>query len=374
MPRPGTASAGPAPNDSYEPVSASAPRPAVPTSPLITAIEIENFKGIGRPMRVDLRPITLLFGNNSAGKSTVLHALCYAHEILSHHNVDAGKTDLGGDQIDLGGFRRFVHARDLTRAVRLRFELDLRNRHLPDLAGFGMPADLPSWAFENPACNDGWLELIARWQEGRNEPILSDYEVGINGRFVGRITADPPSNATLLANLLHPLIEHGTREETAEVAGSAIRVGEASEPERFGRPDLRLTLYQPTAIPSSFEQRLSFATDDASEDDNGDSLHYQLSALLVGIGSLLRDALAQLRYVGPLRALRRHDDTDRKRPTEQAWQEALKHFGLPSRQRLRQETRSAALGRRLRGLGSPQRRRHSECAQARSRGKRLVVA
>ena len=74
-------------------------------SPLITAVEIEKFKGIGRPARIDLRPITLLFGRNSAGKSTVLHALCYAHEILSHGNVDAHKTDLGGDQIDLGGFR-----------------------------------------------------------------------------------------------------------------------------------------------------------------------------------------------------------------------------------------------------------------------------
>ena len=38
-------------------------------SPLITAVEIENFKGIGRRVRIDLRPITLLFGRNSAGKS-----------------------------------------------------------------------------------------------------------------------------------------------------------------------------------------------------------------------------------------------------------------------------------------------------------------
>ena len=53
-----------------------------------------------------------------------------------------------------------------------------------------------------------------------------------------------------------------------------------------------------------------------------------MSALLVGVGSLLRDALAELRYVGPLRALHRHDDTDRKRPTEQAWGEAMKRFGL----------------------------------------------
>ena len=100
--------------------------------PLISAIEIENFKGIGAPARIELRPVTLLFGQNSAGKSTVLHALCYAHEILTHRNVDAHRTELGGDRIDLGGFRRLVHGHDPTRTVRLRFELNLETWKLPE--------------------------------------------------------------------------------------------------------------------------------------------------------------------------------------------------------------------------------------------------
>lgn len=36
---------------------------------MITAIEIENFKGFGERQRIELAPITLLFGANSAGKS-----------------------------------------------------------------------------------------------------------------------------------------------------------------------------------------------------------------------------------------------------------------------------------------------------------------
>ena len=70
------AGAGSARNDGDEPERGSGARAAQTASPLITAIEIENFKGIGRPIRIDLRPIILLFGNNSAGKSTILHALC----------------------------------------------------------------------------------------------------------------------------------------------------------------------------------------------------------------------------------------------------------------------------------------------------------
>ncbi len=38
----------------------------------ITAITIQNFKGIKGPARIELKPITLLFGPNSSGKSTVV--------------------------------------------------------------------------------------------------------------------------------------------------------------------------------------------------------------------------------------------------------------------------------------------------------------
>lgn len=41
----------------------------------ITAIEIENFQSIKERVRIDLAPITLLFGPNSAGKSAVFDAL-----------------------------------------------------------------------------------------------------------------------------------------------------------------------------------------------------------------------------------------------------------------------------------------------------------
>jgi hypothetical protein len=39
----------------------------------ITGITVENFKGISTPVTLPLRRITLLFGANSAGKSTLIH-------------------------------------------------------------------------------------------------------------------------------------------------------------------------------------------------------------------------------------------------------------------------------------------------------------
>ena len=41
----------------------------------ITAIELEGFQSIERRTRIDLKPITLLYGPNSAGKSAIFDAL-----------------------------------------------------------------------------------------------------------------------------------------------------------------------------------------------------------------------------------------------------------------------------------------------------------
>ena len=80
-------------------------------------------QGIGPRQRVELKPITLLFGPNSAGKSTILQALHYVREVLERKNVDPDMTIAGG-MLDLGGFKSVVHKRDLTQPVRIKLELD----------------------------------------------------------------------------------------------------------------------------------------------------------------------------------------------------------------------------------------------------------
>lgn len=89
---------------------------------MITAIEIENFKGIRERVRLDFRPITMFFGGNSAGKSSVFHALHYAREVFERHNLDADRTIAGGDHVDLGGFKEFVHNHDMSKTVILGIE------------------------------------------------------------------------------------------------------------------------------------------------------------------------------------------------------------------------------------------------------------
>ena len=336
-------------------------------SPLITAVEIENFKGIGRPVRIELRPITLLFGRNSAGKSTVLHALCYAHEILSHRKVDARKTRLGGDQIDLGGFRRFVHGHDLKRSVRLRFELNLRDRELPELAGALRVAAVPLEVGLG-RIQTGWIELTVRWSAERNEPILSGYEVGVDGEIVGRITASAgDAEPELSANLEHPMLDYYCREGTVAELEARIkaqrdalakmvraesqasekvapspeigRVRETSDPQSFGETLHRMPVRQAgsssaLALPSlghHLDMELEEGDDHEYQQGEYQEICYSVSALLVGIGGLLRDALARYRYVGPLRDLHPATSGDWGRSVSRRWADGSAAWDLLNR-------------------------------------------
>lgn len=90
----------------------------------LTALRLANFKAFAATQRVPLRPITLIYGANSAGKSSVLHALALAHHAIETGDLDTQRTQIGGETIDLGGFRQYVHRRERWRQVELGFELD----------------------------------------------------------------------------------------------------------------------------------------------------------------------------------------------------------------------------------------------------------
>ena len=88
------------------------------------ALRLANFKAFGPSQRVPLRPITLVFGANSSGKSSILHALALAHHAVETGDLDTQRTSVGGESVDLGGFRQYVHRGQLDSQVEMAFELD----------------------------------------------------------------------------------------------------------------------------------------------------------------------------------------------------------------------------------------------------------
>ncbi len=146
---------------------------------MLTSLEIENFKGIGPRQRIDFAPLTLLFGANSAGKSSILQALVYLHELIERGAADVDRTELGGHVLELGGFARLVHQHDTARRIVLRAEFATPG----GLERFGR--DLTDFPF--PDLDDevvsAWLELTIehRTTSAFRGPIVSQVRIGVNG-------------------------------------------------------------------------------------------------------------------------------------------------------------------------------------------------
>lgn len=90
----------------------------------LTALHLARFKAFADSQRIPLRPVTLIFGANSAGKSSIIHALALAHHAVETGDLDVQRTQIGGESIDLGGFRQYVHRHERDRRVELVLELD----------------------------------------------------------------------------------------------------------------------------------------------------------------------------------------------------------------------------------------------------------
>lgn len=275
---------------------------------MLTALEVENFKGIGRPVRIDLRPITLLFGPNSAGKSCFLQAIHYAREILQHGNCDPDSTELGGPFVDLGGFEKLVHLREREqRDVLIRFWVSPQGQPLSDHAREPYRwMELRDYNTDLHKMVDSFcVTLRVGWSDRQQRPIVKEFGLVVNGEAVGSLqVADDHQRVDLRSiNFNHPLLmynwERVIGNPQAGEADEAVRdfYANLAELERMECSNLRAS-----ALPHWSEAIwLEFDGSAGIEPYRGGTLIYRMTAFFVGLGDMLRSELASLRYLGPIR-------------------------------------------------------------------------
>lgn len=75
---------------------------------MISTLTVENFKCFSGPHTMPLAPITLVYGPNSGGKSSVIQAL-----LLLAQSVQRGTLSFRGPLVDLGSYRASVWRQDV---------------------------------------------------------------------------------------------------------------------------------------------------------------------------------------------------------------------------------------------------------------------
>lgn len=344
-------------------------------SSVIKSLSLKNFKGFSEEVRIDLRPITLLFGANSAGKSSVLHALQYVREILERNNANADRTLQGGDAVDLGGFLNLVHSRDRERHIEIEIEMALGDTSIPELVPDAFEdwqtQDSEVWSFYETLqtvrrkVSNVSVRLIVGWNTHREEPVVVGYQIGTNGAWCVKFESSADGRDTRMRiNSENPIFMVESLDADALLAelddwvnpndlaaDIADEQAEASVPTHGSSPAL---------VMMSIWSEVFYAVKEAGMERPGDGLRSWLSGfsgalprldqmlfipapgakgaanvyiareftaflswLTIGPAMLLREQLRKLRYIGPLRRIPPRGFDVSLTKSEAAWSDGM---------------------------------------------------
>ena len=169
---------------------------------MIKTIFVGNFKAFAETQAIPVKPITLIFGANSAGKSSIIHSLALLHEALHTGELDIFRTRLGGSSIDLGGFRQYIHRRQANRRMDLRLTLNTAKFHgrLKELLDpvseitAGVTVGMPLDDQDQPLPGAG--------------PLVISYELESDGETLLRMSRRPAGHFALdLLPYKHPVLQ-----------------------------------------------------------------------------------------------------------------------------------------------------------------------
>ena len=296
---------------------------------MLTSLELENFKGFAARQRIDFAPLTLLFGANSAGKSTILQALLYLHELIERGLADVDRTELGGNVVELGGFARLVHRHETDRTIALRAEfatplsLECFGR---DLADFPFP-DL------DDEIASVWVELkVSRRRELHPAiAVVESMQIGVPNHprplviidLIGQMRFGEPLYVRV--NLAHPLLATGgleLRDAWRELSvpeplwhgGIDPNSGEhvislddiyQLDDEHGPMPLFAVSRFRNSAIPP-LNEPLHVIADKETQTNHADTFRHIrafLDMVVLGTTVQLAEFLRDAQYIGPLRAI-----------------------------------------------------------------------
>ena len=91
---------------------------------MIDLLTLENFKAFGSKTRIEMSKITLIFGQNSAGKSAILQSLNLLKQTQEQSFLEAPllpKAESG--IVDLGSFKEFIFDHDTSKSMSIGFSM-----------------------------------------------------------------------------------------------------------------------------------------------------------------------------------------------------------------------------------------------------------
>jgi AAA ATPase domain len=280
---------------------------------MLTAIRVGNFKAFGESQRIPLRPLTLIFGANSSGKSSILHSLILARHAQETGDLDVHRTNVGGESVDLGGFRQFVHRRDVNRRMEWSAELDTASftgrmagllapvKRLMVSISVGIALDdqgkplqeaSPEMDAYEVFGDDRSLMRMSKRRDGKLQLDRLDHEHPVFREVIKAIVETSTTTESL-----QPSDYEGLSDAVSEVVPEVTVLVGKFLPEGLTKSESFSPSAQPTLFPISQGRR---------KEDLAAAVRFfiprTLDELISGVQRAVTDELARVQYLGPLRS------------------------------------------------------------------------
>ncbi len=172
---------------------------------MLSSISIENFKAFGKKQKLPIKPITLIFGPNSSGKSSIIHSLLFAQHALETGKLDVFRTSGGGESVDLGGFKQFIFKGNRDNLFTWSVEIAVKNLK-NELLEFLSPARTLeiSLSMRLPQKEASPGEIVYA-----DTPIVSSFFVNADGKELFSLGARPDNRLRMeRLNHEHPVFRN----------------------------------------------------------------------------------------------------------------------------------------------------------------------
>lgn len=280
---------------------------------MLTALRIGNFKAFAESQRISVRPLTLIYGANSSGKSSVLHSLVLARHAQETGDLDVHRTNVGGESVDLGGFRQYVHRREANRRVEWAVDLDTSSfrdrlaelfapvKQVTMLLNLGIGLDdqdhpLPESIPEIHTCEllaDGRSLLrMSRRRDGKLQLDRLDHEHSVFREVIKAMVLLSTTTDTV-----HPEDFEGLDEAIGELVPEIVAKSTQFLPDGLAES----SVYSPGGQPRLFTISKARRKEELSAAVRS-FLPRKVDEILRGVSQVVTGELSRLRYLGPLRS------------------------------------------------------------------------
>ncbi|WP_342609771.1 AAA family ATPase [Vibrio tritonius] len=188
----------------------------------IKTLSLTNFRAFQDTQVIEFAPVTLLFGSNSVGKSTVVTSLCYLHQLLTLGDCEPRRLQLSGNKF-IGGFVHLINGKELNKTMSLKVEFDVtsankENGYTESLFFLNQHQDVQNdrlWQECKPLLNSVAkqatsmaVELEVSWCTDRQMAYVSRCITSINGQEIATLKANQAASEATVASLQlnHPLL------------------------------------------------------------------------------------------------------------------------------------------------------------------------